>query len=262
MLECQLKNGSGFVETAMIKIEEIDDNIINVIRPVNENSDDYKILASAIQKKGQRYPITVRLLTDLEKEAVTNNKIKYGIIDGHHRFHIAKNSGQTEILASIDDTESSKIHDMILAYQLNNTSIRMKTLERGKVIYQLIQLYKEKGITKSADEIGQEIFGLKTAMSYRCLQEYNRSLEQDPLNKSKKIKFDLNKLTMAINKLPKTAPDIQSDDVKQCIEQLKVVREIEGQLRFYKALLLERNDVKEMYEKQKKKSTDVNNSDQ
>ena len=101
----------------MIKLEEINEDVIDSIRSVDKNSEGYKILAISIQKDGQLYPITVRKLTADEKK-LTGDKFKYGIIDGHHRFHIAKDSGKTEILANIDSGEGSAIHDMILAFKL------------------------------------------------------------------------------------------------------------------------------------------------
>ena len=247
------------MQPTMIKIDEIDANVIDSIRVVDTKSEAYEILASSIQKDGQLYPITVRELNADEQELVGNN-VKYGIIDGHHRFLIAKDNGQTEILANIDTTESSEIHDMILAFKLNNTNIRMTPAQKGEVISKLMGLYEKNGEKKSADDIGKEIFGLQTAMAYRCLQAFKQSLAKSE-DASKSIeKCDFQKLSSAFGKLP-TDSNFKFEGTEQYIEQLNAIKEIESQLRFYKKFLLSQPDVKAKYTEQKKeKSTDNNQS--
>lgn len=242
------------MQPTMIKIDEIDANVIDSIRVVDTKSEAYEILASSIQKDGQLYPITVRELNSKEQEAVIDSKVKYGIIDGHHRFLIAKNNGQTEILANIDTTESSAIHDMILAFQLNNTSIRMTPVQKGEVISKLMDLYEKNGEKKSAEDIGEEIFGLKTAMAYRCLQAFKQS-SRNNTSTTLSNKCDFQKLSSAFGKLP-TDSNFNFKGTEQYIEQLNAIKEIESQLRFYKKFLLNQPDVKEKYTEQKKKSND------
>ena len=116
-----------------IRLEEIDTTIIKQIRPVDKESSEYKKLKTAIEKDGQRHPITVRALSDEEKEK-TSEGVKYVIIDGHHRYEIAKEMSRKIILAEIDSVESSPERDMILAYRLNESTIKMTTLDKGKVL--------------------------------------------------------------------------------------------------------------------------------
>ena len=144
----------------MIPIDKIDDSIITLIREIKKDDESFKLLESAIKKDGQRHPITIRKLTDKEK---ADSNAEYGIIDGHHRFQIAKNLDHSEISAEIDEVEASPIRDMTLALQLNNTSIRMTPVEKGKVIYDLINLYSDVGQKKRAEEIGRSanFYGLQ-----------------------------------------------------------------------------------------------------
>lgn len=236
----------------MIKIDEIDDSVIGSIREVKKGSEGYKILENSIKKDGQLYPITVRELNATEKELV-DSKVKYGIIDGHHRFQIAKDSGKNEILANIDTTESSEIHDMILAFKLNNTSIRMTPVQKGEIISKLMKLYEEKGEKKSADDIGEEIFGLKPAMAYRCFQVFKESLTKyADVSKSIKNKCDFQKLNSAFGKLI-TDSNFNFENTEQYMEQLNAIKEIESQLRFYKKFLLSQQGVKEQLQNKKNK---------
>ena len=79
-------------------------------------------------------PITLRILTDTERAQVAENAI-YGIIDGHHRFNIALELGQGKILAVINESDSdddSDYRDIVLAYRLNESTIKMSSLEKGK----------------------------------------------------------------------------------------------------------------------------------
>ena len=234
----------------MIEIYEINDEVIDSIRAVDKNSEGYKILASSIEKDGQLYPITVRELNADEKAAVMDSKVKYGIIDGHHRFYIAKDSGKKKILANIVSNMNSKINDMILAFKLNNTNLRMTPIQKGEVISKLMKLYEENGNKKSAGEIGEEIFGLKTAMAYRCLQAFKQTVKNNT-STSFSNKCDFNKLNSAFKKL---STNIDFEDTNQCDEQLNAIKEIESQLRFYKKFLLSQQDIKEHI--QNKKSTD------
>lgn len=153
-----------------IRLDEIDEQVIPKIRLVDETTEDYRILENAINKDGQRNPITVRPLTDKEKGKACEGAI-YGIIDGHHRFHIACKFKWETILATVDDTTSDPIRDTTLAFRMNTTAIRMSPAEKGKVICDLM---RATGV--DMNEIGRRVFGLKTAMIYRCVQKYEESI--------------------------------------------------------------------------------------
>ena len=240
----------------MIQLDKIDDSIITAIREIKKDDESFKLLESAIKKDGQRHPITIRKLTDDEK---TKSNAEYGIIDGHHRFQIAKNLGHSEISAEIDSEEASPVRDLILALQLNGTSIRMTPVEKGKVIFDLINLYKDMGQKKNAEEIGQEVFGLQTSMAYKCLQDYKRAnnlTSHKP--ETAKSKFSIDSLQDAIKSLPTDEDAITNADLQDCVNQLNVIRAVESQLRFYKSLLYDKEGVKKAYKNQKKNVTETN----
>lgn len=246
-------NSKMEIKSKMIEIVKIDDNVIPAIREVNRDTENYKLLENAIKKDGQRNPIIIRKLTEEEKAKVKEG-VEYGIIDGHHRYQIALENHQESILAEIDEEKPSRIRDIILAFRLNGTSIRMTPIEKGKVIYDLMKIYKDEGKEKKVDEIGEEVFGLKTAMAYRCYQIYRKSIgESDKTQKSAKEKFVISTLFEAVGKLPKSQDDINLDNmsIEDSVGQLEAIRAIEGQLRFYKEILLSKEGVKEAYKKTK-----------
>lgn len=108
----------------MVKLSEIDSEAISSIRKIKKKTSAYKILKYAIEQDGQVNPIVIRALTEDE----LNNSVsgaKYGIIDGHHRFHIAKDNGKESILAEIDTSSQSDYRDMELALRLNVANINM-----------------------------------------------------------------------------------------------------------------------------------------
>ena len=245
--------------TGMINLNEIDPKVINAIREVKTETENYKLLKGAIEKDGQHHPITIRRLTDEEKNSAKESAI-YGIIDGHHRYTIANELGRNEILATVEEGEFSEIRDIVLALQLNSTNIRMTPVEKGKVIYELIELYAKNGVKKNANDIGKEVFGLETAMAYRCLQEYNKltGIHSERLLQ-KKNKFDVKKLNAAIISLPRTQKAAQPETVEECVEILNLIKETEKQLRYYKVLLFEREGVKKAYKAQKSASDNDDN---
>ena len=133
----------------------------------------------------------------------------------------------------------------------------MTPIQKGEVIYKLIELYEKRGEKKSAGDIGEEIFGLKTAMAYRCLQAFKQvSVKSEDDSKSIE-KCDFQKLSSAFDKLP-TNSNFKLENTEQYIEQLNAIKEIESQLRFYKKFLLSHQGVKEQYTEQNKKFTDFN----
>lgn len=79
--------------------------------------------------EGQYHPITLRILTDKE--------VVYGIVDGHHRFYIAKERNAKEISAKIIDVHKVKssendenylddleCQDIAMALRSNESSIK------------------------------------------------------------------------------------------------------------------------------------------
>ena len=231
------------METRHIKLYEIDPDVIEDIRPVKEDKESYKILEEAMKQDGQFSPITIRWLTDEEKAKAKEGAI-CGIIDGHHRFHIAKNNNWETISANIDTQEPSTLR-----------AIRMTVEEKGKAIEQLMSMTGEK-----ANTIGETIFGLKTAMAYRCVQAYNKKkqkleeTEQKKKEHASKGYFSITALKKAFGVIPKEKPDIKSWDIDMCLGQLEAIKKIESQLRFYKRDLLEKDGVKEELEKLNTKS--------
>lgn len=226
--------------TEMISLSKIDPNIIKLIRPLSSvDSEQYKILQSSIEKDGQKHPITIRRLTE---EELTNPDFnikegaEYGIIDGHHRFDIAQKNKADKILAEIDSATQSDYHDTMLAFRLNASSIKMTPLEKGKIIYTLSE---ETG--KDIREIGEEIFGLKTAMLYRCVNVYKKSIGAKTVSKPRKSKEQFNfssfkKSFAELRNLPKTQANFTAmlNDVSKSNEALKTIEIFEKQLAWVK----------------------------
>ena len=126
----------------------------------------------------------------------------------------------------------------------------MTPAQRGEVIFKLIELYEKNGEKKSAGDIGKEIFGLQTAMAYRCLQAFKQASSKSEDNSKSINKCNLKKLYEAFDKLP-TDSNFNFEHTEQYIEQLNAIKEIESQLRFYRKFLLSQPNVKEKIKKQK-----------
>ena len=150
--------GENNVNSKNIPLQEIDEKVIENIREVNPNSTEYKKLKYALEKDGQIHPITVRILTEDERNAAENKSAVYGIIDGHHKFSIAKELNQETILATeVERSESEQeYHDKVLAYRLNESSIKMTPIEKGHVIYDLIKNNKKS--PREVEKVGEEVF--------------------------------------------------------------------------------------------------------
>lgn len=225
--------------TRFVDMSKIDPDIVFKIRTVSDaESERYQILKNAIESDGQKYPIVIRRLTSDEMAVSTKRGAEYGIIDGHHRFEIAKSQGKSEILAEIDNNKADEYHDIALAFRLNESSIKMTPIEKGRVIYNLM-----KG-EKTADQIGEEIFGLKVAMAYRCVNLYKQSIGEKVISKPrnaegmhnkvfrKNFKDNLKNLhDIAKNK---NALDSILDDEEKCSETLRNIAAFEKQLRWLK----------------------------
>ena len=159
----------------MVKMTEIDSEVISNIRKLKKKSRAYKILEYAIKQDGQLNPILIRQLTDTEKQTAKEGAM-YGIIDGHHRYQIALENNQESILAEIDENPQSDYRDMELALRLNVSNISMSTIEKGEVIYNIIKVQNKDSLNEvDVAEIGQKLFGIKTSMTYRCLNAYKKA---------------------------------------------------------------------------------------
>ena len=226
------ENNSGTVsQVVSILLNKIDDTVIPPIREVDRESVAYKKLSYAIQENGQLHPITVRKLTEDERK---DTGAEYGIIDGHHRFSIAGDKNEPSILATVVDDppeEERKYRDTVMAYRMNESSKQMTSVEKGKVIDDLMKI-----TDKEPKEIGEEVFGLKRAMSYRLLNTYRKSLGENTIEKPREI--DWESFNQALKELPKTQDAINPDTRKS---QLKAVKTVQQQLR-YLARDLARND--------------------
>ena len=226
-----------------IELSEIDENVIKKVREINEQSENYSILRNSIIEDDQRYPITLRELTE-EEQIRAKPGATYGIIDGHHRYRIASKSKKEEILADILPAPSenyehhdNNIHDIKLALRLNESSIKMTNEAKGKIIYELMC-----STEKSAPDIAYEIFGVKTSMAYRCLNAYRKSIGEVVVSKPRKTDdFQFKNLKKAWDKISGTLPR-SADERAARLHDLIL---FEKELRKYKRFLSAQNDVSE-----------------
>lgn len=215
-----------------VKLSDIDPDIIPLIRKINVDSDSYKGLEFSILQDGQKNPILIRELTDEEKSKARENAV-YGIIDGHHRYSIAKNNNVDSILAEIEKRnpdDNNNYLDIILAYRLNESSIKMSTIEKGRIISQFKEQQKEKTIP----EIGREIFNLAQSMSYRLVHEYKKSIDTDVLEKPRENGFNSEIFNDIFSKISKNVDSVSESDYK---DQLEFIKTAQQQLKFLKSLL-------------------------
>ena len=234
------------MQSQPMKLSKIDPSIIPSVRPLNTDSNEYKMLELSIKKNGQRQAITVRQLTD-EELSKSGSKAKYGIIDGHHRYHIALNSGQDLILATIDTTKASEVHDLILALQLNESAQKMSPTEKGAVISQLVELSKTEDNPKgkSVIEVAKEAFNIEKSMAYRCLTAYKKSIGiSKKASKKKTDDFTVNSFNEVLKSFPSKQEDFESNDLQQCVSYVNIIETLEKQLKLAKTNLLKREGVK------------------
>lgn len=213
-----------------IKLNEIDyESAIEPIRKVDIESRDYKKLKSAVEKDGQLHPITVRELTDEEK--YKTNSATYGIIDGHHRYKIALENNQESILAKIyvptEDEKNLTYKDTVMAYRLNETSIKMNSIQKGEVIYRLLeQQEKGKGKTAKGDDvakIGEEVFGLKKSMTYAALRKYRiQEKMEEVINKPREVNFE--ELSNSLSKIPQNEDDANLKDKEEILKAIDIAQ--------------------------------------
>ena len=231
-----------------IPLKEIDHAVIKGIRILHKrNNADYLQLKKAIEKDGQNQPIIIRKLTDEEKKNARKNAI-YGIIDGHHRFAIAKDLKKEKILAVVDNGTSSGVRDTILAMRFNLSSIKMSSKDKGKVINDLLESLGDSSNQELIEEIGEKTFGLKKSMTYRCLQIYRKSIGKETVNKPRHNSVNVQEIRDLMNNLPEDVSNISKDDGLKYLENIKF---IEQQLKFLKKSISNLESVQEAIKEQK-----------
>ena len=232
-----------------IPLFKIDENVLTKVREVNEYSENYAILFNSIIDDDQRYPIILRKLTQEERNKRTNFDAIYGIIDGHHRYRIALKNKKKDILAYIMPTPTNKDYDqndndtpqefldIRLALRLNESSIKMTNEEKGKIIYDL--MFK---MGKSAPDIANKIFGVKTSMAYRCLNAYKKSIGESVISRPKGIKdFKIKTLKTAWQPISKITT--MPTNIEECTTCLDDIAVFEKELRKFKRALLAQKDL-------------------
>lgn len=231
-----------------ISIHEIDENIIDKVRELNVRSEAFKILENSIRESNQRHPIILRLLSEDEKRSAKSGTI-YGIIDGHHRYKIALDHNKAEILSVVIRTNAQTSPDILsdwkLALRLNESSIKMSSEEKGKIIYKLMQK-----TGRDATTIAKELFGIKISMTYHCLNAYKKSIGEHVISKPKKTaEFKITTLKSAWKDVAKykDIPDSLSDSA----DCFMAITKLENLLRRYKKLLNEQHNLADEIEKRK-----------
>ena len=240
------------MEAQMIEMYKIDPDAITPIRPVNEDAESFQILKEVITRDSQKYPIIIRRLTDEDR---ANKSIKdgaeFGIIDGQHRFRIAQENGRHEILATIDDEEvppvsTRKLEDVKIALRMN-TGIPLTVIQKGKIIYEMSN-------GKNIADIGEELFGLATAMAYRCVQAYKFANNIKTTNRSRtKVVSEekLEDLGTIWDKIPRYESDIDFADVGKSVEQLDMIEQLEHKLGAIKRIFLNQTEIKDEFFRRK-----------
>jgi len=231
-----------------ISLDEIDENIIAKVRDVNEFSDSFRILTNSIREDYQRHPIILRALTNSEKSSAKQGAL-YGIIDGHHRFRVARNLNHSSISAIViknsDATTSDTLHDLKLALRLNEASSKMSLLDKGKILYDLMNK-----TGRDATELAEKLFGIRTSMTYRCLNAYRKSIGENVITKPRKsVEFKITSLKSAWKEIAKYK-DIPST-ITDSADCFIAITKLESLLRRYKNLLNEQHNLTEEIEKRK-----------
>lgn len=239
----------------LIELDKISPSAIPLIRPLKPtDSEEYRKLAASIQRDGQKSPIHVRRLTDEERATVAEG-VEFGIIDGHHRYDIAKNtkgittieaiiqeSGGNSIALDVNPNLKSYIYDVKMAFQLNDTNIPMSNIEKGAIMRQVMEVTGLK-----ADVVGNLLFNVKSAMSYRYVQDYEKSIESQPVAQETpavSLPYSQKDFTALLKSVPKSEKDIDLSNTEAAGKQLHAIRKLEEQLKALKKILSASDDVK------------------
>ena len=142
---------------------------------------------------------------------------------------------------------------MVLALRLNISNIRMKPVEKGEVIYKLLEAKQmNPAIEADIDTIGKDLFGMKISMTYHCLNLYKKANNIPTIDRSRhrrrETNFDINNpnaldgIAQIFSYITVEHPHISSYD--DCEKQLKKLKSIQDELVDYeKALLNFRNSL-------------------
>ena len=240
------------MKAQMIEMYKIDPDAITPIRPVNEDAESFQILNEVIKKDAQQYPIIIRRLTDEDRaKKPVKDGAEFGIIDGQHRFRIAQKNNQTEILASIADEEvppmsTRKLEDVKIALRMN-TGIPLTVIQKGKIIYEMSN-------GQDIADIGEELFGLATAMAYRCVQAYKFANNIKTTNRTRTTVVNEKKLT-ALGDIWEQIPHYESEidfaNVGKSVDQLDQIEKLEHKLGAIKRIYLTQTDIKDEFFRRK-----------
>lgn len=240
----------------MIELSKIDENIIKPIRSVLCNSNGFKALETAIREDGQRHPIILRRLTP---EELTKAKAdaEFGILDGHHRYKIFQDNKQSSIGAIVlpDTTftnqSARRVEDVKTALRMNS-AIPMSPIQKGKVIFDLVQ-----ETDKSIIKLGEELFGLAKSMAYRCVNSYKKYKDMQTVKKTRKKTFNVDlieKLQPLWEAIPKKKTDIDIENVDNCLKQIESLKNLENSLSQIRNMLANQKAVKDELNRRKKEN--------
>ena len=121
----------------------------------------------------------------------------------------------------------------------------MTLLDKGKILYDLMN---QTG--RDATELAEKLFGIRTSMTYRCLNAYRKSIGENVITKPRKtVEFKMTSLRSAWKDVAKYK-DIPSTftDSADCFI---AITKLENLLRRYKKLLNEQYNLAEEIEKRK-----------
>lgn len=235
-----------------VELKLIDPKAIPLVRAMSANNEGYTQLKKSIEKDGQKQPIIIRKLTAEERKNLPE-RVVYGIIDGHHRFAIAQKLKHPKILAAIDTEEASPLRDKILAMRFNVASIKMSSIDKGKVIEEILESIDAQSNEQIISQIGLEIFGLKKAMTYRCLRNYRDSKGKPGISKphSDAVTMEQSQFISLAQNLP-VAENLANIKAEEGLSYLENIRIIEKYLQALKKNIKESPEVaKAIHEQQK-----------
>ena len=144
-----------------------------------------------------------------------------------------KSNGQDTISAEVyecgGDEQNSAYRDIAMAYRLNEATIKMTALDKGKVIYDLLEQSKGEGSGKTASR--KEVAEIGDA----ALRKYKNSQGIETIDKPRESVFTIEKFQETLSGLPQTQEEL--DDSQKRSEQLEAVKKTQQQLKQLKKLL-------------------------
>ena len=148
-------------KTILYSMNEINGNIFgNIRKEASLDKEPYKTMyenmKESIKSKGMTNPIIIKPLDpeNQDQEALIDKGIKYGIIDGHMRFQIAKELKKEKIYAVLAN-EEIKIGSVSMEQMISNWSrIDMPKEDKAELIVELVMGKDELSVTELAKELG------------------------------------------------------------------------------------------------------------